>query len=116
MNGRGWERVRMARLGGEAAVVGTRRREVADFRQVSSQTVRLGRVQPQHPSHRTIYCNDSDANSIARFKVGGPFPGSSSSFLPLSFSCIIALLGLLLNGQFRYLVIISWYKKLRFRR
>ncbi|XP_064979062.1 phospholipid-transporting ATPase 3-like isoform X3 [Musa acuminata AAA Group] len=68
MNGRGWERVRMARLGGEAAVVGTRRREVADFRQVSSQTVRLGRVQPQHPSHRTIYCNDSDANSIARFK------------------------------------------------
>ncbi|THU71065.1 hypothetical protein C4D60_Mb08t31600 [Musa balbisiana] len=68
MDGRGWERVRMARLGGEAAVVGTRRREVADFRQVSSQTVRLGRVQPQHPSHRTIYCNDSDANFIARFK------------------------------------------------
>ncbi|URE37001.1 ATPase, class [Musa troglodytarum] len=68
MNGVGWERVRMARLGGEAAVVGTRRREVVDLRQVSSQTVRLGRVQPQHPSHRTIYCNDSDANFIARFK------------------------------------------------
>ncbi|URE37000.1 ATPase, class [Musa troglodytarum] len=45
-----------------------RGREVVDLRQVSSQTVRLGRVQPQHPSHRTIYCNDSDANFIARFK------------------------------------------------
>ncbi|KAH7515836.1 hypothetical protein FEM48_Zijuj10G0068500 [Ziziphus jujuba var. spinosa] len=34
----------------------------------SSRTVRLGRVQPQAPGHRTIYCNDRDANLPVRFK------------------------------------------------
>ncbi|GLU03014.1 hypothetical protein SLE2022_202360 [Rubroshorea leprosula] len=33
-----------------------------------SRTVTLGRVQPQAPSHRTIYCNDRDANLVLRFK------------------------------------------------
>ncbi|XP_074589992.1 phospholipid-transporting ATPase 3-like [Curcuma longa] len=66
MDGKGWERVRMTRLGGPTA---SRGREAAQLRQVSSQTVRLGRVQPQAPSHRTIYCNDREANLLARFKV-----------------------------------------------
>lgn len=35
----------------------------------SSQTVRLGKVQPQAPGHRTVFCNDRDANALAKFKV-----------------------------------------------
>ncbi|XP_061365222.1 phospholipid-transporting ATPase 3-like [Gastrolobium bilobum] len=35
---------------------------------VPSQTVRLGRVQPQAPTHRTIACNDREANLPVRFK------------------------------------------------
>lgn len=37
-------------------------------RSSSPRTVRLGRVQPQAPSHRTIYCNDRDFSSLAKFK------------------------------------------------
>ncbi|KAL9325426.1 hypothetical protein ACSQ67_006071 [Phaseolus vulgaris] len=36
--------------------------------QASSRTVRLGRVQPQAPTHRTIFCNDREANLPIRFK------------------------------------------------
>ncbi|KAH1239251.1 hypothetical protein GLYMA_08G293900v4 [Glycine max] len=36
--------------------------------QSPSQTVRLGRVQPQAPTHRTIFCNDREANIPIRFK------------------------------------------------
>jgi len=32
------------------------------------ETVRLGHVHPQHPSHRTIYCNDRDANQLSKFQ------------------------------------------------
>ncbi|KAJ6689039.1 hypothetical protein OIU85_005450 [Salix viminalis] len=35
---------------------------------ISSQSVILGRVQPQAPGNRTIYCNDRDANLPVRFK------------------------------------------------
>nr|KYP65941.1 Phospholipid-transporting ATPase 3 [Cajanus cajan] len=35
----------------------------------SSRTIRLGRVQPQAPGHRTIFCNDRQANLPVRFKV-----------------------------------------------
>ncbi|CAL5196967.1 unnamed protein product [Lathyrus oleraceus] len=35
---------------------------------VPSQSVRLGRVQPQAPSYRTIFCNDRDSNLLVRFK------------------------------------------------
>lgn len=35
---------------------------------VPSQSVRLGRVQPQAPSYRTIFCNDREANFPVRFK------------------------------------------------
>ncbi|CAJ1939976.1 unnamed protein product [Sphenostylis stenocarpa] len=34
----------------------------------SARTVRLGRVQPQAPTHRTIFCNDREANYPIRFK------------------------------------------------
>lgn len=59
----GWERVRSSRsrLGGGSTG------EMGD-RMPSSRTVRLGRVQPQAPGHRTIYCNDREANLIVRFK------------------------------------------------
>lgn len=35
----------------------------------SNRTVRLGRVQPQAPGHRTVFCNDREANALAKFKV-----------------------------------------------
>nr|CAD1822517.1 unnamed protein product [Ananas comosus var. bracteatus] len=77
-----WDRVRVAtaRLGGEgargssrsfggggggagaAASASASASVAAELRQASSRTVRLGRVQPQAPSHRTIYCNDREAN------------------------------------------------------
>ena len=63
----GLDRVRLstARLGGESGSPST----AGVLRQTSSQTVRLGRVQPQAPTHRTIYCNDREANLPVRFKV-----------------------------------------------
>uniref|UniRef100_A0A7N0VN79 Phospholipid-transporting ATPase n=1 Tax=Kalanchoe fedtschenkoi TaxID=63787 RepID=A0A7N0VN79_KALFE len=60
----GWrDRVRFTRsttttLGGGARPV----------RRAPSQTVRLGRVDPQAPGYRTIHCNDREANQIVRFK------------------------------------------------
>lgn len=41
----------------------------SEERIASSQTVRLGKVQPQAPGHRTVFCNDRDANALAKFKV-----------------------------------------------
>ncbi|XP_058073823.1 phospholipid-transporting ATPase 3 isoform X3 [Magnolia sinica] len=54
----GWDRIRASgsRLGG-----GGRSRN-------SQTTVHLGRVQPQHPGHRTIHCNDREANLPVKFK------------------------------------------------
>lgn len=59
----GWERLRpsTARLGRDSYSSMTERIP-------SSRTVRLGRVQPQAPGHRTIYCNDRDANLPVKFK------------------------------------------------
>nr|GMD25846.1 phospholipid-transporting ATPase 3-like [Ipomoea batatas] len=34
----------------------------------SSRTVQLGKVQPQAPGHRTVFCNDREANALAKFK------------------------------------------------
>ena len=53
-----------ARLGGEQSGSGR-----GFLSQASSRTVRLGRVQPQAPGHRTIFCNDRDANLPVKFKV-----------------------------------------------
>ncbi|KAG8383136.1 hypothetical protein BUALT_Bualt05G0153300 [Buddleja alternifolia] len=33
-----------------------------------TRTVRLGKVQPQAPGHRTVFCNDRDANALAKYK------------------------------------------------
>ncbi|KAH1198012.1 Phospholipid-transporting ATPase 3 [Glycine max] len=51
--------------------------------QPPSRTVRLGRVQPQAPTHRTIFCNDREANLPIRFKVP-PFFSSISSKVEVS--------------------------------
>lgn len=84
-----WDRVRVAtaRLGGEgargssrsfggggggagaAASASASASVAAELRQASSRTVRLGRVQPQAPSHRTIYCNDREANLPVGYRV-----------------------------------------------
>ncbi|KAG6764746.1 hypothetical protein POTOM_032232 [Populus tomentosa] len=59
----GWERAR-----------GSRSRPTRDSSsglRMSSRTATLGNVQPQAPGHRTIYCNDRDANLRVRFKAGG---------------------------------------------
>ncbi|CAN1311225.1 Phospholipid-transporting ATPase 3 [Linum perenne] len=58
--GGGWERVRTARggrLSRETSLTGR-----------TSRTVRLGRVRPQAPGFRTIFCNDREANLAVRFK------------------------------------------------
>lgn len=68
---RAWDRFRQSgsmfgfstgrgRSGGDVELLG---------RGSSTHTVRLGRVQPQAPTHRTIYCNDRDSNLPVRFKV-----------------------------------------------
>ena len=59
----GWDRVQSSSRSGFT-------RNSSELNQSSSpQTVRLGRVQPQAPSHRTIFCNDRDANALTKFKV-----------------------------------------------
>ncbi|KFK43333.1 hypothetical protein AALP_AA1G111300 [Arabis alpina] len=40
----------------------------ANHLRAPSRTVTLGRIQPQAPSFRTVYCNDRDANFPVRFK------------------------------------------------
>ncbi|KAM0984019.1 hypothetical protein ACFX2I_011418 [Malus domestica] len=45
----------------------------------STSTVRLGRVQPQAPGHRTIFCNDREHNIPVRF------PGNSISTTKYNF-------------------------------
>ncbi|XP_010255676.1 PREDICTED: phospholipid-transporting ATPase 3-like [Nelumbo nucifera] len=63
----GWDRVRpsRSRLGGSRA---TSMSSFGSERHSSSQTIHLGRVQPQAPGHRTIYCNDREANLPVKFK------------------------------------------------
>ncbi|XP_042005369.1 phospholipid-transporting ATPase 3-like [Salvia splendens] len=41
----------------------------SEDRIASSQTVRLGKFQPQSLGYRTIFCNDRDANSHTKFKA-----------------------------------------------
>ncbi|KAJ1687104.1 hypothetical protein LUZ63_018494 [Rhynchospora breviuscula] len=77
MSGR-WDRLRIAtaRLGGDSSAPGSRARRsnagsvgsVAELRPLPSRTVTLGRIQPQAPTHRTIYCNDRDANIPVGYK------------------------------------------------
>ncbi|KAI9168771.1 hypothetical protein LWI28_001718 [Acer negundo] len=56
----GWDRVRAS---------GSRfSQNNGETTRTMSRTVTLGRVQPQAPGHRTIYCNDREANHHLRFK------------------------------------------------
>ncbi|CAN1321190.1 Phospholipid-transporting ATPase 3 [Linum perenne] len=58
--GGGWERIRSTRGGRLSRDVSLTGR--------TARTVRLGRVQPQAPGYRTIYCNDREANLPVKFK------------------------------------------------
>ncbi|KAK6931154.1 P-type ATPase, N-terminal [Dillenia turbinata] len=59
---RGWEKVGSSRSNLDRAG------STATTNRITS-TVRLGRVEPQAPGHRTIFCNDREANFLVRFKV-----------------------------------------------
>ncbi|KAL2904259.1 Phospholipid-transporting ATPase 3 [Bienertia sinuspersici] len=59
---KGWDRVQSSVRSGLS-----RNSSVMD-RSSSPRTVRLGHVQPQAPSHRTIFCNDREANALTKFK------------------------------------------------
>lgn len=66
----GWDRVRVSRLGTR---MGRNRDNYSTLNErgpsTRTRTVRLGHVTPQAPGHRTIYCNDREANQPVRFKV-----------------------------------------------
>ncbi|KAK4777885.1 hypothetical protein SAY87_018072 [Trapa incisa] len=59
----GWEKVKSSkvRFSGSKSPFGRDDRS-------SSRTVRLGRIQPQAPTHRTIYCNDREGNRPVCFR------------------------------------------------
>ncbi|XP_030449273.1 phospholipid-transporting ATPase 3 [Syzygium oleosum] len=59
----GWERVKSSK-----SRFGRYSHFGSDDRAPLSRTVRLGHVQPQAPTHRTIFCNDRDANLPVKFK------------------------------------------------
>lgn len=61
----GWREASGSRQGGDSASAGT---PLAVDRNPSMSTIRLGRVQPQAPGHRTVFCNDRDANYLAKYK------------------------------------------------
>lgn len=60
----GWDRIRVSTSGARFGSSST-----MNERTQSSRTVRLGRVTPQAPTHRTIYCNDREANQPVKFRV-----------------------------------------------
>ncbi|XP_024989606.1 phospholipid-transporting ATPase 3 isoform X2 [Cynara cardunculus var. scolymus] len=61
----GWREASGSRQGGDSASAGT---PLAVDRNPSMSTIRLGRVQPQAPGHRTVFCNDREANYLAKYK------------------------------------------------
>ncbi|PKA61390.1 Phospholipid-transporting ATPase 3 [Apostasia shenzhenica] len=65
-----WDRYRATAGPGDGDCLSLKGSSFRDggLRQIASQTVRLGRLQPQHPGHRTIFCNDREANLLVRFK------------------------------------------------
>ncbi|KAI9126308.1 hypothetical protein K1719_002729 [Acacia pycnantha] len=66
----GWDRVRTSSSSSSRSPHGMGSNAFRDFpnRIPSSRTIQLGRVQPQAPGHRTVFCNDRDANLPVRFK------------------------------------------------
>nr|XP_023895567.1 phospholipid-transporting ATPase 3-like [Quercus suber] len=69
MSGWEWDRVRVPRLGTR---MGRNRNNYSTLNErvpsTRTKTVRLGHVTPQAPGHRTIFCNDREANQPVRFK------------------------------------------------
>ncbi|KAK4481860.1 hypothetical protein RD792_012771 [Penstemon davidsonii] len=61
----GW---RGSKLGGGGGGGGGENLSPTAERHSSTRTVRLGKVQPQAPGHRTVFCNDRDANALAKYK------------------------------------------------
>ncbi|KAK1415692.1 hypothetical protein QVD17_31477 [Tagetes erecta] len=61
----GWRGSSGSRQSGESVSSGT---PLVVDRSFSSNTIRLGRVQPQAPGHRTVFCNDREANYLAKYK------------------------------------------------
>ncbi|XVE92539.1 hypothetical protein REPUB_Repub01dG0106200 [Reevesia pubescens] len=57
----GWDRIRSSTRSQQGRSLNLSQR-------APSQTVTLGRVQPQAPAFRTIFCNDRDANYAHRYK------------------------------------------------
>ncbi|KAK4263362.1 hypothetical protein QN277_028784 [Acacia crassicarpa] len=66
----GWERVRTSSSSSSRSPHGMGSNAFRELpnRIPSSRTIQLGRVQPQAPGHRTVFCNDRDANLPVRFK------------------------------------------------
>ncbi|XP_043706118.1 phospholipid-transporting ATPase 3-like isoform X2 [Telopea speciosissima] len=62
----GWDRVRSSRS--RLTGIGGGFSRLPNMNERQSSSVRLGRIQPQAPDHRTIFCNDREANFPVRFK------------------------------------------------
>ncbi|KAM7251637.1 hypothetical protein ACFE04_023520 [Oxalis oulophora] len=61
--GSSWDRLRSSR---SSSSISSRHNN--NNERLPSRTVTLGRVQPQAPGHRTIFCNDREANALVKFK------------------------------------------------
>ncbi|KAL7181751.1 hypothetical protein ACSBR1_040618 [Camellia fascicularis] len=62
----GWERIRSSGSGLGGRGGGGRSSRMPN--RAPPRSVTLGQVQPQAPGHRTIHCNDREANFIVKFK------------------------------------------------
>ncbi|KAL6187139.1 hypothetical protein ACLB2K_043254 [Fragaria x ananassa] len=71
----GWNRPSRSRLGNRNNTPLERTSSAT-----TTQTVRLGRVQPQAPSNRTIYCNDRESNLPVKF-AGNSISTTKYNFL-----------------------------------
>ncbi|KAI3516355.1 hypothetical protein L1887_15270 [Cichorium endivia] len=61
----GWREASGSRQSSDSVSSGT---PLVIDRNISSSSIRLGRVQPQAPGHRTVFCNDREANQLAKYK------------------------------------------------
>ncbi|KAM7269267.1 hypothetical protein ACFE04_024764 [Oxalis oulophora] len=68
MSGGGWDSVRSSRRWSSNRSDSKEEEEHNQPYRTTSRTVTLGRVQPQPPGYRTIWCNDREANAPIRFK------------------------------------------------
>ncbi|XP_074274505.1 phospholipid-transporting ATPase 3-like [Silene latifolia] len=80
---------------------------VLDRSSTSTRTVRLGRVQPQAPSFRTIYCNERDANALAKFK-GNSVSTTKYNVLTFLPKGLFEQFRRVANLYFLFISILSW--------